>query len=72
MTVAEHSCLPRTVGSEWVALSEAAAAIATPDAPAKAVRGATTLRRTRDGCLLRRPCRRRIQRATNQVKDGFT
>jgi hypothetical protein len=27
MTVAEHSCLPRTVGSEWVALSEAAAAI---------------------------------------------
>jgi hypothetical protein len=27
MTVAEPSCLPRTVGSEWVALSEAAAAI---------------------------------------------
>jgi len=39
---------------------------------AKATKAVQVTRTFRDGRLLRRPCSRRIQRATDQVKEGFT
>jgi len=76
MSVAQYSCLPRRAGAHWVALSDAAAAIVRslpPPAPrtAKGAKAVNPQRTIRDGRLLRRPCGRRIQRATNQVNEGF-